>query len=61
MYLKGLEALKTRLGHTDQQDRMIAEKRRTLDKAVLYSYQGAKVAAVGAQEEFRALINPNRL
>lgn len=61
MYLKGLDALKTRIGHVDQQDRMIAEKRKTLDKAVLYSYQGAKVAAVGAQEEFRALINPNRL
>ena len=61
MYLKGLDALKTRIGHVDQQDRMIAGKRKTLDKAVLYSYQGAKVAAVGAREEFRALINPNRL
>jgi hypothetical protein len=40
---------------------MIADKRKTLDKAVLYSYQGAKVQAVNSVDTFRALINPNRL
>lgn len=64
MNLKGFENLKTRLRYPQcetQQDRMIADKRKTLDKAVLYSYQGAKVQAVNSVDTFRALINPNRL
>lgn len=57
-----------------QQDRMIKDKRRTLDKAVLYSYQGAKVRKyipdyIETMEGVRqdtpkhnnALINPNKL
>ena len=57
-----------------QQDRMIKDKRRTLDKAVLYSYQGAKVRKYipdyietmeGVRQDIpkynNALINPNKL
>ena len=51
----------TQHGGFPQQDRMIKDKRRTLDRAVLYSYQGAKVQKVGSDEIARALINPNKL
>ena len=45
-----------------QQDRMIRDKRKTLDKAVLYSYQGAFVRKIDDEERpVRALINPNKL
>ena len=62
--LSGLVSMQTRLdnrGGSFQQDRMIADKRRTLDKVVNYSYQGATVKRVGAIETARALINPNQL
>lgn len=59
-------------GGYPQQDRMIRDKRRSLDKAVLYSYQGALVkkqiydfepTMEGVKEAppVRALINPNKL
>ena len=59
-------------GGFPQQDRMIRDKRRSLDKAVLYSYQGALVkrqiydfvpTMEGVKEAppVRALINPNKL
>lgn len=59
-------------GGFPQQDRMIRDKRRSLDKATLYSYQGAwvkkqlydfKPAMDGVREAdpVRALINPNKL
>ena len=59
-------------GGYSQQDRMIRDKRRSLDKATLYSYQGALVkkqfydfqpTMEGAHEAdpVRALINPNKL
>lgn len=57
-------------GGTFQQDRMITDKRRSLDRAVLYSYQGAlvkKYDSAYSQEEWehvepcRALMNPNKL
>lgn len=60
----GLNLMKTRLqvrGGIAQQDRMIKDKRETLDKAVLYSYQGARVQRPGSHEVAPALINPNRL
>ena len=44
-----------------QQDRMIKDKRKTLDKVVLYSYQGAKVRKLDSTESARALINPNKV
>ena len=47
------------LGGEVQQDRMIKDKRETLDKVVLYSYQGANVRKVGSNTIERALINPN--
>ena len=62
--LNGLELLKTRLqnrGGASQQARMIKDKRRTLDRTVLYSYQGAEVRRPGETETARALINPNQL
>ena len=42
-----------------QQDRMIKDKRETLDRVVLYSYQGAVVQKLDSTEQARALINPN--
>ena len=59
-------------GGYPQQDRMIRDKRHSLDKATLYSYQGALVkkqlydfqpAMEGVREAdpVRALINPNKL
>ena len=59
-------------GGFSQQDRMIRDKRRSLDKATLYSYQSAWVkkqlydfepAMEGVREAppVRALINPNKL
>ena len=50
-------------GHL-QQERMIYDKRRSLDRAVLYSYQAADVIKVDAEDgtkPVRALINPNKL
>ncbi len=53
----------TQAGGNLQQERMIKDKRRSLDHAVWYSYQGAEVAKLGAsdQKPARALINPNKL
>ena len=59
-------------GGFSQQNRMIRDKRRSLDKATLYSYQGALVKKYiqdyiptmeGVRENppVRALINPNKL
>ena len=46
-----------------QQERMIKDKRRSLDHAVWYSYQAAEVVRVDAENRkpVRALINPNKL
>lgn len=62
--LNGLNLLKTRVnnqGGPAQQDRMIKDKRRTLDRVVLYSYQGARVQRPGDPEAAPALINPNQV
>ena len=57
-------------GGRTQQERMIRDKRRSLDKALLYSYQGAFVKKVQGVEEtlsefnqppVRALINPDKV
>lgn len=50
-------------GGNTQQERMIRDKRRSLDRATFYSYQAAKVLRVDAEnrEPVRALINPNKL
>lgn len=60
----GLAHMRTRLnqmGGVAQQERMIAQKKKSLDKAISYSYQGAKVRLLGAEEEYPALMNPNQV
>ena len=54
-----LDLMNARLRNVNQQDRMITDKRKTLDKAILYSYQGAKVKKLGDKDIAPALINPN--
>ena len=63
---QGMENQNIRLSHhggSVQQDRMIADKLRSLKRAVRYSYQGADVinGRSETQEPVRALINPNKL
>ena len=50
-------------GGNRQQERMIKDKRRSLDHAVWYSYQAAEVVKTDAEDRkpVRALINPNKL
>ena len=50
-------------GGNAQQERMIRDKRRSLDSALKFSYQGADVLRVDAEnkEPVRALINSNKL
>lgn len=56
--------LLNRFGGHAQQERMIHDKQRSLDRALRYSYQGASVRSVDAEEgeePQRALINPNKV
>lgn len=48
-------------GGLTQSDRMIKDKRRTLDRVVLSSYAKALVRKNGSEDYVRALINPNKL
>ena len=50
-------------GGSLQQERMIRDKRKTLDRALWYSYQAAQVKKPGQDSDdiVRALINPNKL
>ena len=49
-------------GGSKQQSRMIKDKRRTLDRVVKYSYQGALIKHLEEEaKECPALINPNKL
>ena len=62
---RGINLMATRLnwhGGQPQQDRMIKDKRWTLDHAVKYSYQGAKIRHTDSidQEVALALINPDK-
>ena len=62
--IEGVEHQETRLefhGGDLQQQRMIRDKRRSLDRALWSSYQGANVKLVGSDRVARALINPNKL
>ena len=77
--LDGIQSLERRLSNNGgylQQDRMVFDKRRTLDRALLYSYQAASIRKVSWIQEnqlvevtgeqdypriCRALINPNKL
>ena len=58
--MNSLELMQSRLltGKT-QQSRMIKDKRKTLDRVLLYSYQGAEVRKLDSETADRALINPN--
>ena len=61
--MNNLENMRARLeyeGGTAQQDRMIRDKRKTFDRTVMYSYQGADVRIPGSDQSFKALINPNK-
>lgn len=58
-----LNNLKTRIAYQGggrQVDRMIDDKKRSLNKALLYSYQSA-TAVLEDGREFRCLINPNKI
>ena len=62
--LNGLQLMKTRIdnqGGSSQQNRMIKDKRRTLDRVTLYSYQGAQVQRSQDEKPVPALINPNQV
>lgn len=64
--VEGVEDQHIRLrqaGGNRQQERMIKDKRRSLDSAVWFSYQGAEVLRTDAEDRkpVRALINPNKL
>ena len=64
--IEGVEHQMTRLrqhGGNRQQERMIRDKRRSLDHAIWFSYQGAEIIKINAadQKPVRALINPNKL
>lgn len=48
-------------GGFPQQDRMIKDKYRSFKRALTYSYQGAFIQPIGQEEQYRALINPNKL
>ena len=49
-------------GGPAQQSRMITDKRKTLDRVIKYSYQGAFVQRIGEKTKpAPALINPNKL
>lgn len=60
--IDNLDLMRARLqvrGGVAQQNRMIKDKKETLERVVNYSYQGADVLAIGDTEPVRALINPN--
>ena len=64
--ISGVNDQSTRLrfnGGNRQQERMIKDKRRSLDRAVWNSYQAAEVVRIDAdyKKPVRALINPNKL
>ena len=59
--LKLMQARLNYQGGGAQQDRMIKDKRKNLDKVILYSYQGAKVRKLNSKASDPALINPNKV
>lgn len=60
--MSGLDRLKFRLNYQggNQEGRLIKDKQRSLNKALLYSYQ-AETAVLADGREFRCLINPDKL
>ena len=64
--IQGVNNQFVRLNHQGgnlQQNRMIKDKRRSLDRALVYSYQGADVRKIDSTSDdyVRALINHNKL
>ena len=64
--ISGIPAQAKRLrvhGGNSQQERMIKDKRRSLDHAVHFSYQAAEAVRIDAEnkEPVKVLINPNKL
>ena len=63
--IEGINALAKYLyaaGGPAQQSRMITDKRKTLDRVIKYSYQGAFIQRIGEKTKpAPALINPNKL
>ena len=64
--IQGINNQFIRLNHQGgnlQQNRMIKDKRRSLDRALVYSYQGADVRKIDSTSDdyVRVLINPNKL
>ena len=65
--ITGIRGQATQLNYNGgfkQQERMICDKRRSLDKALIYSYQGANILKVEDDKTtypVRALINSNKL
>lgn len=62
----GIKNMKRRLemaGGVTQQERLIYHKRIALDRALIYSYQGANISILGKGEDIhlRGLINPDKL
>lgn len=57
--LKLMRARLNHMGGISQQDRIISDKRDSLNQAILYSYQSASVRKAGSEKIDRALINPN--
>ena len=61
--MDNLDRLKMRAQYAEndrQHDRMIVHKRKSLQRALLYSYQSAWIKKDAAQSEYvRALINPD--
>lgn len=60
--MSGLEKLNLRLGYQggNQEGRLIKDKQKSLNKALLYSYQ-AETVILADGREFRCLINPDKL
>lgn len=62
--ISGINQMNTRLSYNTQLERMIKDKKKSLTRALLYSYQSAfvkKVDDTTDQPPVRALINPNKL
>ena len=62
--MKNLNSMYARLqyrGGSAQQDRMIRDKRKTFDRVVHHSYQGAKLRRIDSNSVIKGLINPNKL
>ena len=49
------------MGGSRQQERMILDKKRSLERALWNSYQGADIKKINTKDQIRCLINPNKL